>query len=111
MCIRIRIMDELLKTNNMRKIMLACVMASMLAATSCTPDGTLENMNTGEVTNICRDPRIEVYRYYYKNDNFVYVARFKDQPNVVTTTWDQYKSPASCVTIYENDSVVILKKK
>ena len=56
---------------------------------SCTPAGTVENLTA--------DPNsdIEVYEYYYSDGNSIYVARFKDQPKVVTTTWVEQHGKSS----------------
>lgn len=57
------------------------------------------------------DSKIEVYRYYLGEGEFVYLARFKDTPNVITTNWRVNKSIQSAIVIYENDSIIISKKQ
>jgi len=56
---------------------------------SCTPAGTVENLSSKNNSNI------EVYRYYYSDGSCIYVARFKDQPNVVTSTWTEHHGKTS----------------
>lgn len=78
--------------------------------TSCVDAGTLTNVNKGGNQNI------EVFKYYYDDGEYVYIARFKDQPNVVSTTWGELHGKVvvkrSNVVLYENDSIqVVLKGK
>lgn len=86
---------------------------------SCTDAGTVTRYQNGTTISE-KDPQfaeqIEVIRYYYADDASIYIARFKDCPNVVTTTWTEQQGKIqvqkSAVTIFENDSVqVILKNK
>ena len=83
---------------------------AMLAVvlSSCTDAGTLERVDKGN------NEQIEVFKYYYDDGNYVYVARFKDTPNVVSTTWkvQQGKNRVTKgnVVIFENDSIQIVFK-
>lgn len=69
---------------------------------SCEDAGTLKQVDQGN------NEQIEVYKYYYSDGNYVYVARFKDQSNIVSTTW---KEQQGNVVIFENDSIQIILKK
>lgn len=77
-----------------------------LLCSCCTPGGTLEPLNKFQ-----DDSKIELYRYYYDTDAYVYVARFKDSPNVVSTTWHEVigksRFTRGNVIIFENDSIQI----
>jgi len=52
-----------------------------LLITSCTPAGTVNHLGTNN--------GIEVYEYYPRDGRRIYVARFVDCPEVITTTWDE----------------------
>jgi hypothetical protein len=78
---------------------------------SCGPDaGTLQSVDQGN------NPEIEVFKYYYTEGGYVYVARFKDSRQVVTTTWSNFNPATKThdihgnVIIYENDSVQVVLK-
>jgi hypothetical protein len=75
---------------------------------SCQEAGSLER-----VDNESSD--IEVYRYFYAKGSSVFVARFKDSPNVVTTTWEEREGKflvtKGNISIFENDSILIIYKK
>lgn len=85
----------------MIKIILAVISLFLF---SCSPAGTLKKVDKG-------NGEIEVYAYYYHAGFPIYVARFKDQPNVVTTTWQAGKTMQSCVTVYEDEKVQVILKK
>lgn len=77
---------------------------------SCNePQGTTEFVNKED-----KNSKIEVYRYWYGHGSYVYVSRFKDEPNVQTTTWTERQGKTtvtkSNVVIYENDSIQIIRK-
>ncbi|MDX9747427.1 MAG: hypothetical protein RBT57_02900 [Paludibacter sp.] len=82
------------------------VLLTFLALTlpSCTDAGTLIRVDNGNNGNI------EVYRYFFDDGEYVYVARFKDSPNVVSTTWSEYNPALKMfitkgnVALFENDS-------
>jgi hypothetical protein len=89
----------------MKKITLILLIFSIILFSSCEDAGTLLQVDQGN------NPNIEVYKYFYSDGVFIYVARFKDQPNVVTTTWQEGKNQTkSNVTIFENDSVKVILK-
>jgi uncharacterized lipoprotein NlpE involved in copper resistance len=71
--------------------------------------GTLKNIDMGN------NEQIEVYKYYYDDWRYVYVARFKDSPNVVSTTWQERHGKSTItqgnVVIYENDSIQVVLKQ
>jgi hypothetical protein len=71
----------------LRTILALVLPLSVIAMSSCgkdIPPGTLENIDKGNNKNI------EVYRYYYDENSFVYIARFKDSPQVQSTTYNEY---------------------
>jgi hypothetical protein len=75
---------------------------------SCEDAGTMLKVDRGNHENI------EVYKYYYDKGEYVYVARFKDQPEIVTSTWSKQKGKTRVkrgnVTIFENDSIKVILK-
>lgn len=78
---------------------------AILCLASCEKAGTLQKVDNGG------HPKLEVYRYYYADGSFVYVSRFKDNTNVVTTTWDESDGDDTVkranIVIYENDSIKV----
>ncbi len=92
----------------MKKIIIASIIAVIF--TACTPAGTMEMVSPLSDTS-----NVEVYRYYYDKGCWVYISRFKDQPNIQTTTWTVRHGKTSTtmgnVVIYENDSIQIIRKK
>ncbi|CAB4577946.1 MAG: hypothetical protein F2563_03575 [Actinobacteria bacterium] len=86
------------------------VLLSFLAISlfSCTDAGTLVKVDEGN------NDEIEVLKYFYSDGAYVYVARFKDTPNVVSTTWNEVHGKTTVrignVVIFENDSVQVLLK-
>ena len=88
----------------------AIALYAMLAVvlSSCEDAGTLKNVDKGH------NDKIEVYKYYFDEGEYVYVARFKDQPNVVSATWQEQQGKVRVtkgnVVIYENDSVQVVLK-
>ena len=58
----------------------------------CGTPGQLDNISPDKNSNI------EVYRYWISNDQAIFIARFKDQPEVQTTTWEDGKTDKA--TIY-----------
>jgi len=89
----------------------AIILYTMLALVlySCTDSGTLERIDKGN------NQQIEVFRYFYDDGRYVYVARFKDTPNVVSTTWSEQHGKQTItkgnVVIFENDSIEVILKK
>jgi len=75
---------------------------------SCTRAGTLERIDKGN------NEQIEVFKYYYNTGDYVYVARFKDTPNIVSTTWRQRNGKVTSVkgnvVIFENDTIQVILK-
>jgi len=75
---------------------------------SCTDAGTIEQVDKGNNYNI------EVFKYYYEDGAYVYVSRFKNTPNVVTTTWRETQGKRTVtkgnVTVFENDSIKVILK-
>jgi len=94
------------KLNFTRKNAIAAMLAVVLS--SCTDAGTLKRVDKGN------NEQIEVFEYYYDNGSYVYVARFKDTPNVVSTTWSEQQGKTRVtkgnVVIFENDSIQVLFK-
>jgi len=75
---------------------------------SCTDAGTLEHVDKGG------HDQIEVFKYYYADGAYVFVARFKDQPNVLSTIWRQQVGKVSHIrgtVVYENDSIQVILKR
>jgi ABC-type Fe3+/spermidine/putrescine transport system ATPase subunit len=74
---------------------------------SCENAGTLKQVDQGN------NEQIEVYKYYYSDGNYVFVARFKDQQNIVSTTWKEQEGKVTKgnVVIFENDSIQVILKK
>lgn len=89
----------------------AIALYAMLAVvlSSCTTDaGTLKQVDKGN------NEQIEVFKYFYDDGKYVYVARFKDTPNVVSTTWSEQQGKTIVtkgnVVIFENDSIQVVLK-
>jgi hypothetical protein len=55
----------------------------IIVLSSCADAGTLKEIDKGG------NQDIEVFKYYYDTGEYVYISRFKDNPNVVTTTWSE----------------------
>lgn len=76
---------------------------------SCEDAGTLKKVDQGN------NEQIEVYKYYYDDVSYVYIARFKDQANIVSTTWKEQQGKSVVtkgnVVIFENDSIQVILKK
>jgi hypothetical protein len=71
--------------------------------------GTVVNIDKGN------NPDIEVTKYYFNDEGgFVYVSRYKSCPNVLTTTKvytaNKQTKVRGHVTIFENDSIQIIRK-
>jgi hypothetical protein len=85
----------------MKKVKLATIILAALLLISCQDAGTLEQIDEGS------NQDIEVFRYYYAKGSYVYVARFKNCPNVVSTTWSESSGKGSVtkgnVSIFENE--------
>lgn len=75
---------------------------------SCTDAGTLKRVDKGN------NEHIEVFKYFYDDGEYVYVSRFKDTPNVVSTTWSEQQGKTRVtkgnVVIFENDSIQVVIK-
>jgi len=88
----------------------AIALYAMLAVvlSSCTDAGTLKRVDKGN------NEQIEVFKYFYDDGEYVYVARFKDTPNVVSTTWSEQQGKTRVtkgnVVIFENDSIQVVLK-
>lgn len=88
----------------------AIALYAMLAVvlSSCTDAGTLKRVDKGN------NEQIEVFKYFYDDGECVYVARFKDTPNVVSTTWSEQQGKIRVtkgnVVIFENDSIQVVLK-
>lgn len=82
---------------------------SFILILGCVPAGTVEHVNMGD------DANIEVIRYYYTDGNYVYISRFKNEPNILTTTWNEpqgkYTIRRGNVVIFENDSIQVILKQ
>lgn len=88
-------------------LLTVCVLL-LVGLSSCTDAGTLENIDRGG------NNQIEVFRYYYADNESVYIARFKDQPNIITTTWKEQQGKTTFkkgnVILFENDSIQVVLK-
>ena len=88
----------------------AIALYAMLAVvlSSCTEAGTLKRVDKGN------NEQIEVFKYFYDDGSYVYVARFKDTPSVVSTTWSEQHGKTRVtkgnVVIFENDSIQVVFK-
>jgi len=86
-------------------VVAVCVMFSIV---SCTDAGTLQRIDRGN------NDEIEVFRYFYDDGKYVYVARFKDTPKILTTTWEEQVGKTRLtrgnVVIFENDSIQVVLK-
>lgn len=75
---------------------------------SCNEAGTLNKIDKGN------NEDIEIYKYYYEYGSYVYITRFKNCPNVVTTTWKEQQGnnlvTKGNILIMENDSINIKKQ-
>lgn len=78
-----------MKTTTAMKTIISIL--TLLLLYSCTDSGTLVRISTDE------DAPIEVYKYYYADGEYVYVARFKADTTVTTTTWLEF-NPATKIT-------------
>jgi len=61
-----------------------------------------DNPPAGTVTKISQNETIELHKYYYTDGgSYVYVARYKDEPTVSTTTWFEKrgKQTVQCTVI------------
>jgi uncharacterized lipoprotein NlpE involved in copper resistance len=102
----------------MKKTILSLLAVATLTMMGCTEKGTMEHMNTSE-------DGLEVYKYYYDDGVFVFISRFKDQPNVETATWKQRHGKSTTTRgniiikaetylpeniVMENDSMIVLRK-
>lgn len=76
-----------MKTTTAMKTIISIL--TLLLLYSCTDSaGTLVRISTDE------DAPIEVYKYFYADGEYVYVARFKADTTVTTTTWLEF-NPAT----------------
>ena len=73
-----------MKTTTVMKTIISIL--TLLLLYSCTDSGTLVRISTDE------DAPIEVYKYYYADGEYVYVARFKADTTVTTITWSELNS-------------------
>jgi hypothetical protein len=87
---------------------LKLILVFLLALSSCKDAGTLVPVDKGN------NNQIEVFRYYYDTGEYVYIARFKNVPSIVTTTWEERHGKQTIkkgnITIFENDSIQIILK-
>ena len=74
-----------------------------------TPAGTIINVDKGN------NDSIEVYKYYFDTDDYVFVARFKNCKDVQTTTYDLTKGKSMVrvgnVIASKNDSFQFIKSE
>jgi len=95
--------------NFTKKTAIALYAILFIVLSSCTEAGTLERIDKGN------NEQIEVFRYYYTDGGYVYVARFKNTPNIVSTTWTEHQRKQRVtkgnVVIFENDSIQVISKK
>ena len=77
----------------MKKLILASLVF-LFCSCNEPPKGTIEKISESE--------NIELHKFYYTDGGcYVFVARFKDSPNVNTTTWTERrgKQTIQCTTI------------
>lgn len=91
-----------------RTFAFAYVLLVAVLFTGCSNAGTLERIDKGD------NEQIEVFKYFYDDNQYVYVARFKDISNVVSTTWQERQAKTRVtrgnVVIFENDSIQVVLK-
>ena len=88
------------------KFLVILVAIVLLTLSSCLPEaGTLEKKDS--ISN----SKVEVYKYFYKDGEYVLIGRFKDTPNIIGTTWveqqGKFYSIKRSITIFENDSTQV----
>ena len=88
-----------MKTTTAMKTIISIL--TLLLLYSCTDSGTLVRISTDE------DAPIEVYKYYYADGEYVYVARFKADTTVTTTTWSELNSATK--TSSNNFSITVIE--
>ena len=64
--------------------------------------GTIKNIDTSP------NDEIQVFRYYYADGEWVYVARFNDQPKTTTTTWTERhgKTTVTKCSVSKGDTII-----
>lgn len=99
-------MKNRLKLKKHTVIYLCLFFSSMLL--SCHKSGTFKKVDNGN------NKDIEIYKYYYEYGSYVYITKFKNCPNVVTTTWIEQQGhnviTKGNILIMENDSINFIKK-
>lgn len=97
-----------LKISTVTAIAVCTILAVVLSSCECEDTGTLKRIDKGN------NQQIEVFKYYYRRGEYVYVARFRDTPNVVSTTWSEQQGRTRVtkgnVVIFENDSIQVVLK-
>lgn len=92
---------KMLNFTTKKSIFLYAMLSVFLS--SCTDAGTLKRVDKGN------NEQIEVFKYFYDDGEYVYVARFKDNSSVVSTTWSEKQGKTTVtkgnVVIFENDSL------
>ena len=71
-------------TKTMKLLLIVIMMVVLLY--SCTEAGTLVRVDVDD------NAPIEVYKYFYAKGECLYVARFKDDTTVVSTTWSEFNA-------------------
>ena len=102
----------------MKKSYVVFALCAGLILTSCNNPkaGTLVKIGEVPRSEMSLPNEVEVHKYYYDDEgSYVFVSRFKQDPNVITTTWKEQQGKVQVdranVTIYENDSIKIVRKK
>ena len=83
------------KNKNMKKTFIYLLIIFLY---SCNKAGTLQKIDKGN------NEEIEIYKYYYDYGSYVYITRFKNCPNVVTTTWLEQQGN----NVVTNGNVIII---
>ena len=83
------------KNKNMKKTFIYLL---IIFLDSCNKAGTLQKIDKGN------NEEIEIYKYYYDYGSYVYITRFKNCPNVVTTTWIEQQGN----NVVTNGNVIII---
>src|ERR1041385_6153499 len=91
------------------QIALSVILCILIFSCQETPAGTIINVDKGN------NDSIEVYKYYYDADDYVFIARFRNCPEVQTTTYDEMRGKQMLkvrhVTISTNDSFQFITSK
>lgn len=97
----------------MKKILYLLIFSFLV--NSCKEAGTKEKIGADYFDDV------EIYRYYYEENEYVYVAKHKSSPDIITTTWSERNGKTNTIrgaisidstnnVLYENDSIIVIRK-